>query len=78
VQPAIAPAITCSPNPARDFTRLEWPGHEAVNAGIYDTQGRLLQTVVLQNGLNTIDLQAYSSGIYMVSVDNAWIRLVKM
>ncbi len=77
-QPGWAQEIKCSPNPAGDFTSLEWPGNEAVNAGIYDTQGRLLQTVVLQNGLNTIDLQGYSSGIYMVSVDNTWIRLVKM
>lgn len=50
----------------------------ATQAQLLDITGRLLQTLVLNNGVNTIDLSTYPAGIYFVqSPDFKTLKVVK-
>jgi hypothetical protein len=69
-----AQGIALSPNPAKDVLKLELP--DAGNRGavqIVNASGRSIKQVIVQAGMNTIDIHDLPSGGYMVHfVDQAF------
>jgi hypothetical protein len=63
-----------SPNPANRFTRLEWTGADTEMGKIYDSSGRLQQTISISNGINSIDIQLLPAGVYYLRVKENAIR----
>jgi hypothetical protein len=73
-QPAEKTILQLSPNPANRFTRLEWTGADTEMGKIYDSSGRLQQTISISNGINSIDIQLLPAGVYYLRVKENAIR----
>lgn len=77
IVPEIIP-ITVTPNPTTGIVEVALPqGFENREVQLYDLQGILLQTKVLQTGIATFDLSAYPNGVYIIKVGEASCRVVK-
>ena len=77
IVPEIIP-ITVSPNPTTGIVEVSLPqGFENREVQLYDLQGILLQTKVLQTGIATFDLSAYPNGVYIIKIGEASCRVVK-
>lgn len=70
--------IDITPNPTTGIVEVSLPqGFENREVQLYDLQGILLQTKVLQTGIATFDLSAYPNGVYIIKVGEASCRVVK-
>ncbi|MBN2778294.1 MAG: T9SS type A sorting domain-containing protein [Bacteroidales bacterium] len=64
------------PNPASDYLYVETNTKESIK--IYDMFGRIVEQVDLNNGNNSVDISALSSGVYTIkSNNNQIIRFIK-
>jgi subtilisin family serine protease len=63
---------TLFPNPATDQLFISTPNNqEATTAYLYDLNGRLLQTMVISQGVNTMALGSLPNGTYILKIANA-------
>ena len=73
--------ISLSPNPARDEAVLHLPEGMAAKVVLYGIDGREIWRKELRNSSNTIALQGFPCGLYLLKVDTmkgvVWKRLVK-
>lgn len=70
--------IDIYPNPTTGIVEVSLPQEfENREVQLYDLQGILLQTKVLQTGIATFDLSAYPNGVYIIKVGEASCRVVK-
>ena len=60
-------SLAAFPNPAADMITINYEGKNELMR-IFDATGKLVESVMLQNGSNKIDVQAYRAGIYFFSV----------
>lgn len=74
--------MTCAPypNPTSDKVFLELK--ESCRVDVLDADGRLLDRQQLETGKNAVNLESYSNGIYLISVQNkeglrSTFRLIK-
>ncbi len=61
-------AVSIYPNPATDVVNINI-GNAAIlktTAGIYDANGRLTQTILINNNQQPIDVQPLAKGIYII------------
>ena len=58
--------VTCSPNPCRDFLRLENRGGEPLSYRVFSVAGALLHAGELPTGECIIDLSSLPEGLYLV------------
>lgn len=62
--------FTIAPNPANDIVTIYGDFDANASAQLMDASGRVLQTLAIQNG-QTIDLSALTSGMYLLTLNNA-------
>ncbi len=55
------------PNPTEGLVKLEWEEGTSIYI-ITNATGQMLQTGNLENGMNTLDLNKYSTGLYLIQV----------
>lgn len=65
-----------SPNPAHGFIRLEWSGSDAAQGAVYDAQGRTVKNFTAFPGINVIDLQGFTPGVYAMRIGGRTERIV--
>lgn len=67
------PNLKVYPNPTSDFLFIEkfdvWT--ESVSANIYDIQGKLLVSFKIENELHQVNIQNFTSGIYLLNFYNS-------
>lgn len=63
------------PNPAKDNVTIESAKDAVVK--IYSVNGQMLSQQNINEGINTIDLSGLNAGIYIVSVDETMVKIVK-
>lgn len=71
---AASSAIKVSPNPASDILKIDFCAQfDKASIEVYDMQGRLvLQSVVSNSKLESIDISRFSTGIYMLNINNGY------
>ncbi|MBO4282515.1 MAG: S8 family peptidase, partial [Bacteroidales bacterium] len=63
---------TLFPNPATDQLFISTPNNqEATTAYLYDLNGRLLQTMVISQGVNAMAVGSLPNGTYILKIANA-------
>ena len=62
------PKLEITPSPANEYLQVNWDGPLA-NISIYDLQGKLVHRSTTQ-AQNTIDVSAWSPGIYLLRLSN--------
>lgn len=69
------PALLAAPNPTADVVRVHasTPG----TAHLVDATGKVLRTLRLVAGINTVDLSALPDGMYLLRCGSATVRVVK-
>jgi len=74
------PEVRVYPNPVADLLKIEGLTGPT-EASICSSDGQLLQTRILENSLEQIDVSAYSAGFYVLRMDTGettgWRRFVK-
>lgn len=68
--------INLYPNPASYTINIVWSESTMQPYTIYNAIGAIIQTGNLNNGTNSIDISAWSNGIYMLSTNNNASQLV--
>lgn len=62
------------PNPAKDMLYIQTPNNtNTFNLSVFDLQGKELVRKNIKGNLNTIDLQSFSKGVYMLQLYNTEI-----
>ena len=69
--------LTIYPNPAKDFIRVEMDLTQSTAFEIYATTGKLVLSGLLSQENNIIDLSRLSNGLYLLKVENSFVKLVK-
>jgi hypothetical protein len=64
------------PNPATDHVNVVC-SRNVDAAVVYDLNGRTIATIVLNEGINTIDVSSLNSGVYMLYVEGNIYKIVK-
>ncbi len=64
------PQLSLYPNPASQTVNIVWSQTNIQPYTIYNAIGAIVQTGNLNNGTNSIDISAWSNGIYMLSTNN--------
>jgi hypothetical protein len=67
--------IKVYPNPVREFLYIDGAAGNAID--IYDSQGRIVFSRVLESDHETIDLSSLSSGVYIIQAGNSTRKIVK-
>lgn len=65
------------PNPATDRIFISVNNETDVLAQLFDINGRVVMTLSLHNGTNTIDIHSLDNGIYMLRVDGTTNKIAK-
>ncbi|MBO4282042.1 MAG: S8 family serine peptidase [Bacteroidales bacterium] len=65
------------PNPTNGRVECTLIGKEADHAGLYDMQGRLLQTRSVEAQRVTFDLDTYAAGMYLIRCGQATAKIIK-
>ncbi|MBK9336466.1 MAG: T9SS type A sorting domain-containing protein [Lewinellaceae bacterium] len=60
--------IRLSPNPARHWTRIEWPSDQAVQWQVFDLLGRTVARGEAPGGAFSIQVGAWSPGLYFLEL----------
>ncbi|WP_044211693.1 T9SS type A sorting domain-containing protein [Flammeovirga sp. OC4] len=68
VDPSLVNTVSAYPNPTSNNINIEVT--QNATAYVMDTNGKMLQTVSLLKGKNTIDLSSYNFGIYMINIQS--------
>lgn len=74
------PSITLQvyPNPASDFAMVQFPEPVSGTLEVFDVQGRLVSSAILQEQLNySLNMQEWKRGIYTVRLGHTTTRLIK-
>jgi hypothetical protein len=58
-------ALKISPNPVRDWARIEWPGKQG-KWFVYNALGQLMNTGTLDLGMAVVDVKPWPAGVYFV------------
>lgn len=75
---AIAEEISVYPNPTTSYLDLKIiPGLVNKTANLYDTTGKLIKHILLENNVTRIDLSRLPDGFYFIKVDDRTIKIVK-
>lgn len=69
--------ISVFPNPASDAMTIVWPGVEKTDYHLSSLTGQLIQKGSLSNGKNEIDLTSVVPGMYMMTIGQQVIKIVK-
>lgn len=69
--------IHAFPNPATDAMTIVWPGAETTDYTLSSLTGQLVQQGSLSTGKNEIDLTAVAPGMYMMTIGQQVIKIVK-
>lgn len=67
--------VSIYPNPVVDFLRIDSPVKNKVSISTID--GRLIKSEYISEGLTDIDLSSFTSGVYLVMIDNRVRKVVK-
>lgn len=70
-------SLTIFPNPASSTITIETTEKSNHTVYLYDLQGKLLQLAKLNNGYLEMNLQSYSSGIYIIALGSKYYKIVK-
>lgn len=62
------------PNPAKDKVTIVCPKKSVL--GVYNLDGKLIETKVLNGGDNSLNIETYLNGIYMFNIDNKYYKVV--
>jgi len=70
--------ITAYPNPAISYINIKIP-ETFINksAYLYDTAGKLVKTIYLDNEITRVNISGLTNGIYIVKIENQTIKIVK-
>ena len=62
--------VSVWPNPSSDFIRIqnEYAGGNGSKAQLFDLSGRMVNEIVLENGINTVNISKLSRGTYIIKV----------
>jgi hypothetical protein len=72
----VSSGLMIYPNPASTFVQIETKSNEQFNLELFDMSGkRLYQTEMI--GKASLDLNAYSTGIYFIKIGNASMSITK-
>lgn len=63
------------PNPAKNYVNIQSPIAGTIN--IYNINGALVKTEILEAGMNKIDISKLSSGMYVVLINGQKIEFMK-
>lgn len=70
--------IDIYPNPTTGIVEVSLPQEfENQDIKLYNLQGSLLQTKVLNGGVATFDLSSYPNGVYIIRVGETSCRVLK-
>ena len=69
--------VSVFPNPANDAMTIVWPGVETADYTVSSLTGQLVQQGSLSTGKNEIDLTAVAPGMYMMTIGQQVIKIVK-
>ncbi len=58
--------IAIYPNPTNETFTIESANHKVVTCQLYNSTGKLLKTLVGENGINTFNISGLKSGIYFI------------
>ena len=77
-EPGLEDMLRVYPNPAESFVNIEFddPGRMG-KVNIYNPQGLLIKSEIMQAGRITCDLTGYSPGLYLVEVRQGGIKVMK-
>jgi polyhydroxybutyrate depolymerase len=70
-------AVSVFPNPAVDAMTIVWPGNETTDYNLSSLTGQLVQKGRLSPGRNELDLTTVATGIYMMTIEQQVIKIVK-
>lgn len=74
----ISEAITIYPNPATSYINIKTtPAFLRKTAYLYDTTGKLVNTVLIDNNIVRMDIASLSNGIYYIKIENQTNKIVK-
>lgn len=66
------------PNPSSDLITVEFSSNDVVQANIYDLTGRFIESIMLTNSNEQIDISNYATGDYLLKLsDGQTVRTVK-
>jgi hypothetical protein len=72
---AVENALSIWPNPSNSMFYLR--AQEGLQFRVYDAQGRTMMHGISKNDITEIDARPWNPGVYLISVGNSIIRLVK-
>jgi hypothetical protein len=75
VSPESLPEIRLSPNPARYWTRVEWPSDQAVAWSAFDLLGRIVARGEAPGGAFSISVNDWAPGLYMLELHSGGQRV---
>ena len=66
--------LSLFPNPATSFVQLSWNSNDEANANLFNAQGQLVLSQILQQGSNTIAVEGFPAGSYFLRIEseNGW------
>jgi len=70
-------SILIYPNPTENFVTVSVNSNEILQIELMDASGRVIQNTWLNNGLNQLDLSAFSAGSYFINIRNSEGEIVK-
>ena len=65
------------PNPANDAMNIVWPGDESTDYTLSALAGQLVQKGILSTGKNELDLTIVAPGMYLMTIGQQVIKIVK-
>jgi len=71
------PDIQVYPNPAHEIFTIELQNNEFTSAQLFNSTGKLLKTLPLENGINTYNISELESGIYFIRIPQRDMVVVK-
>lgn len=73
----LAKTVSAFPNPATDEMTIVWPGVGSTDYTLSALTGQLVQKGSLSSGKNELDLSTVATGIYMMTIGQQVIKIVK-
>jgi hypothetical protein len=65
------------PNPAFDKINISYNDTRPTKAGVYNVLGNQLNEFTLKNGLNSVDITQFPSGIYFIKIEERAFKFIK-
>lgn len=67
-------ATSIYPNPASNNINIAYKGSEQVRATLFNLTGKMITSVDLQKGVNSINISQLTNGIYFIKLDGASVH----